>query len=169
MLVELTRCACSVRTETKCVNLYLSVCLHVGPTRSLRSLYTDRNEKYHLYVICMEYFVSPSGSSFSSQSTLYASGSKPFVADRFSFRPEPCGGSSNCRKRDCKQLQNKTGNLRSKPSSLHVDEQQTLFNAHRRSLSSVTITVVHGLHLQDYRATNLYAIECARSAHLRPS
>ena len=33
----------------------------------------------------------------------------------------------------------------------------TPFNAHRRSLSSVAVTAVHGLHLQDYRskATNL--------------
>ena len=31
----------------------------------------------------------------------------------------------------------------------------TPFNAHRRSLSSVAVTVVHGLHLQDYTATNL--------------
>ena len=31
---------------------------------------------------------------------------------------------------------------------------------------AAAVTAVHGLHLQDYRATNLCAIECARSAHL---
>ena len=35
----------------------------------------------------------------------------------------------------------------------------TPFNAHCRSLSSVAVTAVHSLHLQDYTATNLCVIE----------
>ena len=92
------------------------------------------------------------------------------VADR--CQSEPCGGSNNCKRKDCKQLQNKTGKLRPKPShSLHVHVARqmalTLFNAHGRSLSSLAVTAMHGLHLQDYTAANLSAIECTRSAHLR--
>ena len=52
-------------------------------------------------------------------------------------------------RRDCKQSQNHT----------HISTcrrmELTPFNAHRRSLSSVAVTAVHGLHLQDYTATNL--------------
>ena len=41
--------------------------------------------------------------------------------------------------------------------SAHVYRRMELtpFNAHRRSLSSVAVTAVHGLYLQDYTATNL--------------
>ena len=51
-------------------------------------------------------------------------------------------------RRDCKQLQNHT----------HISTCRrilTPFNAHRRSLSSVAVTAVHGLRVQDYTATNL--------------
>ena len=66
-------------------------------------------------------------------------------------------------RRDCKQSQNYT----------HISTcrrmELTPFIAHRRSLSSVAVTAVHGLHLQDYTATITFAIERARSADLRPS
>ena len=52
-------------------------------------------------------------------------------------------------RRDCKQLQNHTDISTCRRMKL------TPFNAHRRSLSSVAVTAVHGLHLQDYTATNL--------------
>ena len=52
-------------------------------------------------------------------------------------------------RRDCKQLQN----------HIHISTcrrmELTPFNAHSRSLSSVAVTAVHGLHLQHYTATNL--------------
>ncbi len=51
------------------------------------------------------------------------------VGDRFSFLPEPCGGSSS-----------------SQPQVACRRMAMTLFNAHRRSLSSVAVTAVHGLH-----------------------
>ena len=54
-------------------------------------------------------------------------------------------------RRNCKQLQNH--------KLTHISTcrrmKLTPFNAHRRSLSSVAVTAVHGLHLQDYTATNL--------------
>ena len=53
-------------------------------------------------------------------------------------------------KRDFKQLQNHT----------HISTcrrlELTPFNAHRRILSSVAVTAVPGLHLQDYTATIHY-------------
>ena len=55
-------------------------------------------------------------------------------------------------RRDCKQLQN-----HKLTTSAHVRTcrrmELTPFNAHRRSLSSVAVTAVHGLHLQDYIAS----------------
>ena len=63
-------------------------------------------------------------------------------------------------RRDCKQLQNHT----------HISTcrrmELTPFNAHRRSLSSVAVTAVHGFRTIQPLT---FAIERARSADLRPS
>ena len=56
-------------------------------------------------------------------------------------------------RRDCKQLQNHKLTHISTCTCRRME--LTPFNAHRRSLSGVAVTAVHGLHLQDYTATNL--------------